>query len=60
MNKTELKAIKASIENTKIDLLEAIELSKTASMMSVICKVKSAVFNNVKTLNLINKLEKKK
>lgn len=59
MKPSDIVAIKSSIENVRQDLLEAIKLSKDANFGSAICKVNSAVFNNVKTLSLINKLEKK-
>lgn len=52
-------ALKSSIENVRQDLLEAIKFSEDKNFNSSLCKVKSAVFNNTKTLNIINKLEKK-
>jgi len=55
----QIKSLKVSIENTRQDLLEALTFSDAKNIESTSCKVKSAIFNNTKTLNILNKAEKK-
>ena len=55
----QLEGIKKSIENTRQDLLEAINFSNDKNYKNSVCKISSAVFNNTKTLNLLNKVEGK-
>lgn len=59
MTKASIKQVKASIEAVRQDLLDGLEYDKVQDYNSLVCKVKSAVHNNIKTLSLINRLEKK-
>ncbi len=58
LSEDQIRSLKINIENTRQDLLEAAKFADSGNFQSASCKVKSAIFNNTKTLQVINKAEK--